>query len=325
VYSPPISGPNAGDINYIQVQIKVLSKTYFAGILGINQIPVSSEAVTRTKRPVLAEILQGNAIISLAPTSNCEDKKSFDVSGESTLAITGGGIFVNSSNPTCALSQWGSGSIRLRDKDQQIFVVGGVSIRKPQLLTPYPPQTGATPISYPPPFIFPKVSCNRDAVISDDGKSMTAGDWADDFPPPGVVSLSKGVYCLGGDFILNDGILEGNGVVFLLAKGQLHFGGSASIRLSAPTSGNYQGLLIFAPIDNRNIIALNGNSDSGFTGTVLAPGAQVRLKGNKSAFGFHTQIVGYTIMSDGNSNIIIDYREDQNYHAMTMPEIQFSQ
>jgi hypothetical protein len=320
VYSPPISGVYAGDLNYIQVRITSQTPTYFAGILGINQIPVSGEAVARTKRPVITQILEGNAVISLAPTSDCKKKRSFDISGESTLDITGGGVFVNSNNPTCALTTWGNGSIRL--EDGTISVVGGAAIQKPQLLTPYPPQTSAAPISYPPPFLLPKIGCNKDAAISDDGKSMSAGDWDGDFPPEGVVGLQPGAYCLGGDFIVT-GALEGNGVVFLISNGLVHLEGT--IKLSAPPNGKYKGLLLYVPPNNHHIISLNGAIGSSYKGTILAPGSEIRLKGNESAFGFHSQIIGYRIMSDGMSNIFINYQDDQNYDALTMPEIEISQ
>jgi hypothetical protein len=324
VYSPPISGVYAGDINYIQVQITSQTPTYFAKILGITQIPVSGEAVTRTKRPEITEILEGNAVISLAPTSDCVIKKSFDVSGESTLDIEGGGVFVNSNNPTCALSTWGNGSIRL-DEDETISAVGGAAIQKPQLLTPYPPLTGAAPISYPPPFILPKVNCDKDALVSEDGLSMRPGDWGDDvFPPEGVVGLQPGMYCLGGDFIVN-GALEGHGVVILVSHGQVHLGGT--IKLSAPNNkkNKNNGLLLYLPPNNQHIVSLNGDGSSSYKGTILAPGSQIRLKGNESAFGFHSQIIGYSIMSDGMSNIFIKYKDDENYDALTMPEIEISQ
>ncbi len=324
VYSPPKSGVYAGDINYIQVQITSQTPTYFAKILGIKQIPVFGEAVTRTKRPEITQILQGNAVISLAPTSDCESHRSFDISGESTLDIKGGGVFVNSNNPTCALTTWGNGSIRL-EENKTISVVGGAAIKKPQLLTPYPPQTSAAPITYPPPFILPKINCNKEALISADGTSMSPGDWgADVFPPEGVTGLQPGAYCLGGDFIVN-GALEGHGVVILVSKGMVHLGGT--IKLSAPNNkqNKNNGLLLYVPLENHHIVSLNGDNGSSYKGTILAPGSQIRLKGNDSSFGFHSQIIGYTIMSDGLSNIVINYKDTDNYDALTMPQIEISQ
>jgi hypothetical protein len=79
------------------------------------------------------------------------------------------------------------------------------------------------------------------------------------------------------------------------------------------------------PPNNHHIVSLNGEVGSSYKGTILAPGSEIRLKGNDSAFGFHSQIIGYRIMSDGMSNIFIKYIDDQNYDALTMPEIEISQ
>ncbi|HEX2697730.1 MAG TPA: pilus assembly protein TadG-related protein [Anaerolineales bacterium] len=325
VYSPPISGPNEGDIEYIQVQITAYTKTYFAPVVGVTQITNQVEAVSRTVTPTYAPILGGAAVVSLAPTSDCDNNKAFWIHGEQTLSISGSGIFINSNNADCALIEQGSGSIRI-DGSGQIVIVGNASIQKPRLLTPYPPQTGAVSIPYPPPFYMPKVGCGKDAAISADGHSMTSGGWNDIFPPPGVDSLDSGVYCLGAGFTLeNNQSLSGNGVVFKIIGGRVQFAGNAHIDLSAPTNGDLAGLLIYQPAENLAPLAINGGDlTSRIQGTILAPGAQIRIKGNNSTQGFHSQIIGYTIDADGTSNVIIKYIDDQNYKALTQPQIQFT-
>lgn len=325
VFSPPISGVYSGDLEYIQVQITSYTRTYFAGVVGVPQITNKVEAISRTKTPTYQAILGGASIVSLAPVSDCDNKKSFWIRGEATLDISGSGIFVNSNNPTCALIEQGSGSIRINGG--QILVVGGASIQKPKLLTPYPPLTNTPQIPYPPPFYMPKVGCgSKIAEISADGKSMTSGNWGDIFPPPGVEKLGSGVYCLGSDFIIEGGRqINGNGVVFKIESGRVQFAGDAQINLSAPKSGDLAGLLIYQPAENTRYLALNGGSkDSSIRGTILAPGAQIRLKGNDSNYGFHSQIIGYTIDVDGDSKIVIRYADEDNYDALTVPEIQFS-
>ncbi len=326
VYSPPISGPYAGNVEYIQVQITSYIKTYFASVLGIPQITNEVQAVSRTKTAQYLPILGGAAVISLAPASDCNNFKAFWVLGEATLDLTGGGIFVNSNNPDCALITQGSGSIRIRD-NSQIQVVGGASIQKPKLLTPFPPLTGASPVSYPPPFYMPKVGCGSQmAKIQEDGHTMSPGSWSDVFPPPGVDQLASGVYCLNDDFTLNDNSqLSGNQVVIKMEHGRLHFSGHAQVDLSAPGSGPNAGLLIYQPQDNTNVMSLNANEKSSIRGTILAPGAQIRIKGNGSSYGFHSQIVGYTIQVDGQDDIVFKVIDDQIYKALTFPQVQFSQ
>ena len=131
-------------------------KTYFANVLGWRQLTNKVAATARTKPPEVREILNGQAVISLAPTSDCNNKKAFWVHGEATLDITGGGVFINSANNQCAFIQQGSGSIRIRDKNQ-INVVGAAMIQKPQLLTPGV-TVGVASTSYPPPFFMPRDS-----------------------------------------------------------------------------------------------------------------------------------------------------------------------
>ncbi len=322
VYSPPIDGDHVGDIEYIQIIITSRVDTFFGGVIGRDFIINRVSAVTRTKTPELAELIYGYAVVSLAPTSDCENQKSFWLHEEATLDLTGGGVFINSNNPDCALLQQANGSIRIRD-GYPITIVGGASIQKPQLLTPYPPSTGRTPIPYPPPFMPPKVGCSKQAEISETGSSMSAGSWDEDFPPPDVRELGKGVYCVN-NFIVDGSHLSGSNVTFVVS-GELYWGGTATLELSAPKKGELAGLLVYMPIDNHNKAVLNASGHSSIKGTILAPGATIHINGNDSKSGFHSQIIGFRIDVKGNSNVVIKYNDEQNYDAITMPEIELTE
>jgi len=325
IYSPPVEGDHVEDLDYIQVIITSNVDTFFAGVVGRGTIVNRVSAVARTKTPELTELLDGYAVVSLAPDSDCDNKKSFWVHGEATLDITGGGVFVNSNNPECAMLTQGNGSIRIRT-NHPISVVGGARIQKPKLLTPYPPKTGATPYPYPPPFFFPKVGCNQGAEIDEiTGSSMSAGTWEhEDFPPPDVTTLDKGVYCVN-DFILNDNTTLSGSNVTIVVKGEIRWSNSATVDLSAPKKGENAGLLLYLPIENRNIIRLRSSNDSAIQGTILAPGAWIYLGGNDSKEGFHSQIIGYRINVDGQSNIVIKYRDEENFDTYDMPELELTE
>jgi Flp pilus assembly protein TadG len=322
VHYPPASGPYKNNAEYVQVIITSHVKTYFANVLGWRQLTNRVEATARTKTPEVREILNGQAVISLAPTSDCNNHKAFWVHGEATLDITGGGVFVNSSNNQCAFIQQGSGSIRIQDK-HQINVVGAAMIQKPQLLTPGV-TVGVASSAYPPPFFLPKVKCSSDAVVSEDGTSMTSGSWDDMFPPPGVTFLESGTYCLKKGMDIT-GDIEGSNVTFVIEDGDVHWNGAANIILDAPNKGEQMGLLLYVPIKNRNKVVLNAGSESIIKGTILAPASEVHINGNDSKAGFKSQIIGYTIDVNGNSNVVIYYDDNLNYHTLTMPEIQLSQ
>jgi Flp pilus assembly protein TadG len=323
LHSPPQDGPYAGDINYVQVVITSHVPTYFARVIGRTELVNVVQATARTKLPEVKQLLDGHAVVSLAPNSDCNNNKSFWAHGEATLDISGGGVFVNSKNRTCALIQNGSGSVRVGD-GYEIQVVGGASIQKPTLLSPSV-NVGVAPESYPPPFFLPEVGCGKDAEVSLDGTTMTSGSWDGDFPPEGVKILESGVYCL------NDGMdvktdIEGNGVLFKVNKGDVRFANNAQIILGAPKSGKNAGLLIYLPMDNNGKVVLNGGAGSNFRGTILAPASPIILKGmDPGASGFHSQIIGYTIEADGSSNIKINYKDEQNWDSLTQPEVQLAE
>jgi hypothetical protein len=322
VHYPPTSGPYKNNAEYVQVMITSHVKTTFARVMGWRQFTNKVEAIARTKTPEVREILNGQAVISLAPTSDCNNHKAFWLHGEATLDITGGGVFVNSANNQCAFIQQGSGSIRIQD-NHQINVVGAAMIQKPQLLTPGV-TVGVSPSSYPPPFFLPKVGCGGEAEVSEDGTSMTSGSWDDVFPPPGVTHLEPGTYCLKKGMDINSDI-EGSNVTFVIQDGDVHWSGTANIILDAPNKGELTGLLLYVPIKNPNKVVLNGGTESIIKGTILAPASAIHINGNDSQAGFKSQIIGYTIDVNGNSNVVIDYKDDLNYHTLTMPEIQLSQ
>jgi hypothetical protein len=145
------------------------------------------------------------------------------------------------------------------------------------------------------------------------------------FPPKGVTALERGLYCLEGDFIMDGGSLIGSNVLFYLPYGRMQIQGGVQLDLKAQDSGKYAGLLVYQPVENKNRLVLNAANESAVVGTILAPGAEIRIKGNDDRSGFHSQIVGYTINADGNSNVYIRYSDEQNYDALYYPEVQFAQ
>jgi Flp pilus assembly protein TadG len=323
LYTPPRDGPHTNDVEYIQIIITSHVDTYFARVIGRHQITNTVEATARTKNSEMKELLNGRAVVSLAPASNCFNNKSFWVHGEATLDITGGGIFVNSNNPSCALLQQGSGSLRLED-GYTIDVVGSASIQKTKLLTPQV-TVGAASLSYPPPFFMPKVGCSKEAEVSlVDPTVMSSGSWGDEFPPPGVTHLDGGVYCLDEGMNIT-GDLEGHNVTFKVTDGEVRFSHTANIILDAPNAGDHKGLLIYLPMDNHSKVVLNGAAGSVIKGTILAPASPILIKGMESKRGFHSQIIGYTIEADGNSNVVIVYNTEQNFQSLSMPEIQLAE
>jgi len=110
-----------------------------------------------------------------------------------------------------------------------------------------------------------------------------------------------------------------------VSDGEVRFSHTADILLDAPNAGDHAGLLLYLPMDNHSKVVLNGGAGSVIKGTILAPASPIIIKGMESERGFHSQIIGYTIEADGNSNVVIVYNKDQNFQTLNMPEVQLSQ
>jgi hypothetical protein len=78
------------------------------------------------------------------------------------------------------------------------------------------------------------------------------------------------------------------------------------------------------PMSNSGTININGNSESGFTGTILAPAADITINGTGDN-GLHGQIIGYTVDLSGTSETMIIYDNDENWDAPVPPQIELTQ
>jgi len=90
-------GANPDD--YVQVIITSWFDTYFARVIGIPTVTNRVEAISLADTEDYSPLANGEAIVALR--TDCSDPASFIVQGTSDITVTGGGLFVNSSDPTC--------------------------------------------------------------------------------------------------------------------------------------------------------------------------------------------------------------------------------
>jgi hypothetical protein len=141
-----------------------------------------------------------------------------------------------------------------------------------------------------------------------------------------VTTLEPGIYCLDGDFVVGPGrTLTGTEVLIKVEKGEINFSGEANISLSAPGSGDFYGLLLFMPIKNKNPVVLDGGMGTTLQGTILVPGAKIKIVGSSPKHEFHSQIIGYTIEIQGQHKVDIAYKNAENFDSFSMPEVQLSE
>jgi hypothetical protein len=319
VYHPPVEGPYTDNTDYVQVIITSHLPTLFGRVIGIEQVTNTVQAVARVDPSVPTELYDGNAIVGLAP----HECKAVKYQGNANTTVTGGGLFVNSDCPTAAFFNNSSSAFLtapsltvVGDEDHKAGAlnVGTITENAQDQAKTYPPRE----------YILPKPDCSDDATV--DGETMTPGNWSGTFPPAHVKYLESGFYCVNsGDFKLNAGdYLEGHNVLIYMATGKVTWNGGATVKLYAPETDPYKGLLLYLPISNSSTVKLNGNSDSGFEGTIMAPASPIEINGTGDA-GIIGQIIGYTVDLSGTSGIDIHYDASKVLHLLTSPSIELKQ
>ena len=308
-----------GNTDYVQVVITSHLDTLFGRVVGINQVTNTVQAVAKVDPSVFTELYDGNAIVGLAP----HECKAVKYQGNANTTVTGGGLFVNSDCPTAAFfNNSSSASLTapsltvVGDEDHKdgALNVGTITENAQDKAMSYPPRE----------YILPKPDCTEDATV--DGETMTPGNWSGTFPPAHVKYLESGFYCVNsGDFKLNAGdYLEGHNVLIYMATGKVTWNGGATVKLYAPETEPYKGLSLYLPVTNSSPVTLNGNSDSEFEGTILAPASEVQINGTGDA-GMIGQIIGYTVDLGGTSGINIQYDNSKALWLWTNPSMELTQ
>ena len=137
---------------------------------------------------------------------------------------------------------------------------------------------------------------------------MTPGNYSGSFPPSGVTTLQSGTYCISGDFTLNNNQkLTGTGVTIVMNSGKIKWNGGSEAKLTAPTSGDNSGLLIYYPPSNSSELDINGSSNVTLTGTVLAQNAPCFFAGSGQIQKATLQFICFTWQGGGNSDVQIIY------------------
>jgi hypothetical protein len=120
------------------------------------------------------------------------------------------------------------------------------------------------------------------------------------------VTLQPGIYYLqgGGLTVSGSAFVAGKGVMIYItgmANGAttVNISGSANVTLSPPTSGTYQGIVLFQDRTLSGTIAISGHGSFNSTGTVYAPRAKVVLSGSDTADNpSHTSLGSQWIVAD---------------------------
>ena len=306
----------------ITVYITSYVRTTFARVIGREQVTNRVLASTRACGSYNGPPFDGNAIVSLAP-----DGTGYEGNGNADWIIEGGGIFANSSSFIAAHCQSAATSITV----PSVTVVGDVSWGNCDMNISGSTDTDAIQLSYSDysSLFPPEPACNGTATNSGGQWHPQSGaDGSRVEFEGGDMDFAPGLYCVTNETVgPYHGELTGSEVTFYIMSYdfELKFDGEGnSFNASAPTSGDYKGVLMYlAPrVDgNGNLLPtdqaldLRGNGDGDIIGTIIAPSAYVTMFGNSGSGALNSQIIAYLIDSGGTADIHIAYNSDDNYQA----------
>lgn len=140
------------------------------------------------------------------------------------------------------------------------------------------------------------------------------------------LTMEPGTYIITNSMVFSgSGTLTANGVTLYFAcssyptpcsPGQpgatFSITGNGTTTISAPTSGTFQGLTIFADRNNAGSSSLTGNGSVLLAGTVYAPSTSLTVTGNAGTSTLDSMIVSYTCTASGNGTILLNYTSSQN-------------
>ena len=307
----------------ITVYIVTEIDTTFGRILGRDKLASDVTATSRACGSYTGPPFPGNAIVSLAPGGI-----GFDAHGNTSVNVTGGGIL---SNSTTSPSVWCGGS---------------ATVSAPSISTPGTPNVGGcysggtspttvpqiTPSSYL--ALFPRQpACNGNATETGGQYTPQAGADGSKVELPtgaGNYHFTPGLYCVTNSGTFNiHGNITGSEVTFyfMMPSFTMKYNGvGANISASAPTSGEYKGVLMYlAPqfdlngnlVQTQNI-AIRGNGDTDIVGAIIAPSAYVTMYANSTNSAINSQIIAYQVDNQGGATVNISYDPNENYQA-TLP------
>jgi Flp pilus assembly protein TadG len=134
------------------------------------------------------------------------------------------------------------------------------------------------------------------------------------------------VHIQGGDGMKFNGNGENacNNVTFIASTGSVSWNGSVTNRFFAPTGGDYKNVLIYLPYPNNSELKINGNANNMLKGSIIAVASNIVLGGNNWTTGLNSQIIGFTIDLQGNSQTTINYVPGEQYAQIDPSGIQLT-
>lgn len=308
VNRPPLSGPNAGNANAVEVLISQPQSRLFSAALMSGPLTIGARAVATAAAANVA------CILGLDPTA----ANTVQLMNNSVLPDPNCGVASNSSHAQ-GLSVTNNAVVAA-----PITSHGGIAAANNAQLLGSPNQTNAAAIPDPyaavnagtPPACTTQNgtginngtrTLRPDVVVGGVGYARFCAGW--NFSNNFQVTLEPGVYFIDTRMtITNNAVLRGDGVT-LVVNGDyaIGLGNNAIIDLSAPTSGPTAGLVFFGSRTGTPTVqqTFSNNTIFDLTGAIYFPNQIINFNNNATTAptGGCTQVIGRMVRLSNNVNI----------------------
>ena len=319
VNNPPTSGAFSGQALYVEVIIQTPVRT--------SLVPQQSAFTTVRARAVAGAVTINSGFAVMSLDQQCHDD-AISISSNGSLTLSGGGIQINSCG-TPAGDSSGTVTIAAPYGTSSVGTLSGTwpSSHTGQPVQPDPLAGLAKPstngLSSYSPACPPSI--NQPGVYT-----TTFSSNCDYVFAPGTYIFKGGGVNLAGNSSMCTGPTCGTptaagGVFFFLTSSTYpSTGGSCAsftlhgnnlTTLSPPTSGTYQGLLIYVDGNCSTTLDVGGNGAIITTGTIYAPNVTIAGNGNNAVISA-SQIIAKTITAQ-NADFTISYDSAVTYQGKT--------
>jgi hypothetical protein len=270
----------------------------FSAVLGFPAATITARATTGTR-----QASAGGCVITLDPTAD----DSLDISGSAALT-SGCGVFVNSSSGS-AINTNGGGAITTTGtaKTQIVGNCNGCGNISPAAQTGVATMTDPFADLNPPTYSGCDDTSNPVSLGSHDTRTISAGVFCSglNVGAQSQLTLNAGTYVIkNGISIGGQATLRSNGGVTLyIQSGGVTMTGGASVSLTAPTTGSWQGILFYQDRANTTASSLVGGTGELMNGVLYFPDSHLTYTGGSSVTATATTIVSKTLSMVGHSYI----------------------
>lgn len=292
VHTPPSTGAYQTR-DAVEVVLTERQQRFFTAFFSSGTISFRARAVAEFRTAANA------CVLALSRTSG----HGAQFAGNSLARFTGCSVMSNSTAVDAVNVQ---GAARL-ETDCVISAGGFQGLASTTLTVCASPILEAPPVADPYADLVPPAT--NGACNSSSGASLQPGRYCGGLRLSGDVTLQPGVYVIsGGDFRVSaNAHVSGTGVTIFLDSGvQININGTATVRLAAPTTGPYAGVLFFGDRSSTGTSTFNGTADSLMTGSIYMPTRSVSYLGNFTGQNGCTQVVADKVEWSGNTSVSVD-------------------